>query len=77
VIKARVETEAKKLYLKDNDDGNLEILSSDSKEAYKNQAKSLMNRYEDRLKSLISEQVNWKGRSNGNLAKCSTISVSR
>jgi hypothetical protein len=36
VIKTRVETEAKKLYLKDNDDGNLEILSSDSKEAYKN-----------------------------------------
>jgi hypothetical protein len=38
------------LRLKDNDDVNREILSSDRKEAYKNQTKRLVNRYEDELK---------------------------
>jgi hypothetical protein len=33
--------------LKDNEEGNIEMLSSDWKEAYKNRAKPLVKRYED------------------------------
>jgi hypothetical protein len=36
--------------LKDNEKGNLEIIFSDEKEAYKNQAKSLVNKYDNGLK---------------------------
>jgi hypothetical protein len=77
VIQAMIEAEVKKLHLNDNDDGKMEIVSSDRKEAYKTQAKPLVNRYEDGLKIIDFGKVNWKRRSNVSLAKLGIRSVSR